>query len=817
MGLLRWIASGSILRVITALIVLAMTLVQYPALVRLDDWAYSRLSQMLLPIEVDQVAVIAIDEASLQSIGGPWPWPRTYMAEGIKALQNHDVRVIGLIPSLPAPEWNPGLTGLRSLQQEIPNKKSFSAIRSSLARMEVAVDGDLHLKNAIKAAGSVIFPLLPTGEWTEQPKRVVDSAVDWQLPERIWQVELASLHNPFDHSGPAPLKGILSNFKPLSAAASAHGFMSVDTDLVSPHFLLISPRIKDYYFPSLALQLVKQYLGGKSSIKITENRIQLGDHDWRTGDSFSIMVRARRMSSVPVFSYKNLVTGQIDSTHLQGKVVLIGLTTDADRSLLTYKSAAVVAALLSDTLHYRPHWAFLPELALLIFFSIFTVLIVPRLNPWPGFILLLFFTACWVGTVAGLLIVQGIWLQLVPVLVLILSSSLVLMLQRAVKSGEPGYEDLKLLGLSLQGQGMLDMAFDKFMQCPVHDPSVREILYNLGLDFERKRMFNKAVAVYQHLLKGGKFKDAKKKVVELQDTEGTVVLGASGGGKNAGLGLSKGRTAPTLGRYEIIRELGQGAMGTVYLGRDPKINREVAIKTLNIRDIEPQQVEEVKIRFYREAEAAGGLNHPNIVTIYDAGEEHDLAFMAMEYISGQTLAPFCVKNKLLALDEVLRIAAEIADALAYAHDNHVIHRDIKPANIMLLDGGKIKVTDFGIARVMSTSHTQTGTILGTPSYMSPEQVAGKKVDGRSDLFSLGVVCYELLTGVKPFTGDNIGALMYSISQADYVPLSEKAKRLPRCVHDIVDKLLAKGVTKRFKSAKDVAQALRACSSRRRKS
>jgi len=350
----------------------------------------------------------------------------------------------------------------------------------------------------------------------------------------------------------------------------------------------------------------------------------------------------------------------------------------------------------------------------------------------------------------------------------------------------------------------------------VHDPSVREILYNLGLDFERKRMFSKAVAVYQHLLKGGKFKDAKKKVAELQDAEGTVVLGAGGGGKAGGLGLGQGRTAPTLGRYEVVRELGQGAMGTVYLGRDPKINREVAIKTLNIRDIEPQQVDEVKSRFYREAEAAGGLNHPNIVTIYDAGEEHDLAYMAMEYLKGRTLAEYCVKEKLLAPAEVLRIAAEIADALAYAHDNNVIHRDIKPANIMLVEDGKVKVTDFGIARVMSSSHTQTGTILGTPSYMSPEQVSGKKVDGRSDQFSLGVVCYELLTGAKPFTGDNIGALMFNISKADYVPLNDKVKRLPKCVYEIVGKLLSKGVTGRYKSACEVAQAFRDCASRMRK-
>ncbi len=817
MGLLRWIASGSILRIIPTLLVLAMALMQHPALVRLDDLLYSRLSQILQVAESDQVVVVAIDEASVKSIGGPWPWPRTFVAEGVKALQGYGVRTIGLIPPMPTAEWNPGLTGLRSLQNELPKKKIFSEIRNSMAGMEVAVDGDLHLKDAIKAAGSVVLPLLPADDWSEQPERVIASAVDWHMPERTWQIELAALHNPFDRQESGALKGVRSNFEPLAMAAVAHGFMPGGSDFTNPHFRLISPHIKDYYFPSLALQLARQYLSGKNPIKISENRIQLKNHDWWTGEAFSVMVHPRSLSSVPVFSYEKLVTGKIDSTVLRDKVVIIGLATDAEQSFMTFKSAAVVAALLADTLHYRPHWAFLPELAVLIFFSIFIVLIVPQLNQWLSLLLLLFFAACWLGSVTGMLILQGVWLQLAPVMILIVSGCLVTMLQRALKSRETGHEDLKLLGLSLQGQGMLDMAFDKFMQCPVHDPSVREILYNLGLDFERKRMFNKAVAVYQHLLKGGKFKDAKKKVAELQETEGTVVLGASGGGKNGGLGLSKGRTAPTLGRYEIVRELGQGAMGTVYLGRDPKINREVAIKTLNIRDIEPQQVEEVKTRFYREAEAAGGLNHPNIVTIYDAGEEHDLAYMAMEYIIGQTLAPFCVKGKLLATGEVLRIAAEIADALAYAHDNKVIHRDIKPANIMLLDGGKIKVTDFGIARVMSASHTQTGTILGTPSYMSPEQVAGKKVDGRSDLFSLGVVCYEMLTGVKPFTGDNIGALMYSISQGDYVLLREKAKRLPGCVHDIVDKLLAKGVSKRYKSASEVAQALRECSSRKRRS
>lgn len=817
MGLLRWIVRGSLLRFIPALFVLYLMLAQNPSLIRFDDWIYSRLNHVLQVDETDKVAVIAIDQESVQSIGGPWPWPRTIIAEGVKALHKHGVRVIAFLPSMPSAEWNPGLTGLRSLQKEIPNKKSFSAIRQSIAGMKVAIDGDLHLTKALKEANAVVFPLFPALNWTEPPEKVMASAVDWRLPERRWQAELATLHNPLERTEPDALKGLMSNYEPLSTTAAGHGYLQSAEDYSGPHFRLLSPRIHDFYFPTFTFQVSRQFLGAEQQLTLTENSVRLADRIWHTGESFSMMTHPGRMTSVQSYSYHKLVTGKIDDALLRDKAVIIGLTTDASQAQMTFKVAAVVADLISNTANYRPHWAFLPELALLLFFSIFIILIVPRLNQGVAAVLLLFFSICWIGAVIGLLIVQGLWFQLAPLIIFILSGFLITMMQRALKSREPGYEDIKLLGLSLQGQGMLDMAFDKFMQCPVNDPSVKEILYNLGLDFERKRMFNKAVAVYQHLLKGGKFKDARKKVAELQDTEGTVILGANGGGKNAGLGLGKGRTAPTLGRYEIVRELGQGAMGTVYLGRDPKINREVAIKTLNIRDIEPQQVEEVKSRFYREAEAAGGLNHPNIVTIYDAGEEHDLAYMAMEYISGQTLSPNCTKDNLLALDEVLRIAAEIADALAYAHDNNVIHRDIKPANIMLLEDGKIKVTDFGIARVMSTSQTQTGTILGTPSYMSPEQVAGKKVDGRSDLFSLGVVCYELLTGTKPFTGDNIGALMYSISQADYVPLSQKAKRLPKCVHEIVDKLLAKGVTKRYKTACDVAQALRDCSSRKRKS
>jgi serine/threonine-protein kinase len=278
------------------------------------------------------------------------------------------------------------------------------------------------------------------------------------------------------------------------------------------------------------------------------------------------------------------------------------------------------------------------------------------------------------------------------------------------------------------------------------------------------------------------------------------------------LKLTDTETRPTFGRYEILEEIGQGAMGTVYLGLDPKINRQVAIKTLGYSSVPPEDLEDVKQRFIREAEAAGKLSHPNIVTVYDIGEEHDTAYMAMELLDGHDLTTYCQRDRLRPVPEVLDIMAAVADALGYAHKAGVVHRDIKPANIMQLKDGRIKVTDFGIAKVMDSAKTRTGIVMGTPSYMSPEQVGGKKIDGRSDLFSLGIVCYEMLTGHKPFGGENLTALMYAVAKAPYRPLTEIVPDIPSCCVAIVNKLLNKGVSRRYKTAEQALEAIRQCRS-----
>lgn len=271
--------------------------------------------------------------------------------------------------------------------------------------------------------------------------------------------------------------------------------------------------------------------------------------------------------------------------------------------------------------------------------------------------------------------------------------------------------------------------------------------------------------------------------------------------------LSSSAAESTIGRYQILGLLGQGSMGVVYQGRDPLIQRTVAIKTL--RYAEGNDLALSRSRFFREAEAAGGLSHPNIVTIYDVGEDRGSAYIAMEYLEGFDLSKYCAKEALLPRGEAIRIVREVALALDYAHRRGVVHRDVKPANIRISSAGQVTVTDFGIARLVDLSGTQVGTILGTPNYMSPEQINGEAVDGRADLFSLGVVLYELLTGEKPFQGDDIATLMNRISGTEPAPLQDKVPGIPEELAAIVEKALRKKREERYSTGQELAEALEA--------
>jgi eukaryotic-like serine/threonine-protein kinase len=262
-----------------------------------------------------------------------------------------------------------------------------------------------------------------------------------------------------------------------------------------------------------------------------------------------------------------------------------------------------------------------------------------------------------------------------------------------------------------------------------------------------------------------------------------------------------------LGRYEVLAELGRGAMGTVYQARDPKIDRLVAIKTISVPNSAPAGLSDFRERFFREARAAGRLSHPGIVTIYDVDEDPECGpFIVMEYVSGRTLERLLSDEaeERLSPGTALDLADQLAEALHYAHTQGIVHRDIKPANIIVTEDGRAKITDFGIAKLDLSQFTATGQVFGTPSYMSPEQIEGEEVDARSDLFSLGVVLYSMLTGYRPFQGNSAATISFKLVYKEPVPVSALNAALPIHLDYVITRALAKSPTNRYQSGQEFA-------------
>ena len=343
-------------------------------------------------------------------------------------------------------------------------------------------------------------------------------------------------------------------------------------------------------------------------------------------------------------------------------------------------------------------------------------------------------------------------------------------------------------GSDFLSAGRLEPAFAEFRRCEPSE-TVAAVMYKLSLAFEGQAKPERAEAVLQWLKQTQG--QGKEKSVALHETNGIP---------------------QRLGRYVIERKLGRGAMGAVYLARDPRINRPVALKVIPIeKEFEDEELEEARLRFFREAESAGRLTHPNIITVFDAGEDKHLAYIAMEYLSGLPLTNYTDPKKLLAPKKALELCARTAEALNYAHDQGVIHRDIKPANLLYdLKSDMLKISDFGVARLTDNNRTKTGIVLGTPMYMSPEQLAAETLTGHSDLFSLGVTLYELLTGEVPFKAKNIAVLMTKITSEDPVPVSNRRPGVPPSVDAVLSKALAKRPEKRFANGAEMAIALRSC-------
>ena len=775
----------------------------------------------------DRIAVIAIDDQSIANIGR-WPWPRDVHAQLIDQLAAAKAKTIVHTTFFFEPQTDRGLVFIRKIKDALgPTVEgqggSAEQLGKVIAEAEQTLDTDAKLAASMTRAGNVLLPSVyelgePQGKADRPlPAYVLKSAVDEK--------------NGF--STPA-MRGQYP-FELLGNAAGGVGHLNQLHDVDGS--VRDDPLLVNYYgkaVPSMALLAAARSLNlGPGDIKLNDGEsVQIGKLRVRTDEMARMLPQFYKgKDGKPAFavdSFYDVLSGKIPAAKYTDKIVLIGATASGVGTTFAVPGYAglspaemmahITSSILGEHFIVQPSWGGWAALAVFLLVAAYLVALLPRLSAGMGAGVTLGLFALLIGSEFVLLASASVWLKFVLAATLLVIGHLALTTKRflvteagKLKSDDESAETNRMMGLALQGQGQLDAAFDRFRRVPMSD-AVMENMYNLALDFERKRQFNKAQAVYEHMAAfNKKFKDLEAKLNRAKNLSETVILGGGGAHPGGTMLLDGGAVEkPMLGRYQVEKELGKGAMGVVYLGKDPKIGRVVAIKTMALsQEFEGEELTDARERFFREAETAGRLQHQNIVTIFDAGEEHDLAYIAMEFLKGKDLVDFCKDGSLLPMPKVLSIVARVAEALAYAHRQNVVHRDIKPANIMYeLDSDTVKVTDFGIARITDSSKTKTGLVLGTPSFMSPEQIAGKKVDGRSDLYSLGVMLFQMLAGVLPFRGDSMAELMYKIAQEEAPDIRVVRKDIPERLANVVALALAKRPETRYQDGDQFAADLR---------
>ena len=790
----------------------------------LEREAYDMGVQATSRAPAERIAVIAIDDASIANIGR-WPWSREVHARMTDLLAGAKAKVIANTVFFSEPQVDPGygyITRLLEIAERTPS--GAPELVQVLKEAEASLNTDRRLAQSYAAAGNVLLPMLFTlGEPRGRPDRalpefVLKNAVAVQSGD-IAPLPTAAVQVPIDLLG-----GVAAGLGHLNANPDVDGGVRQEP-LVVQHF--------DRYFPSLSMMVAAKSLNlGPADIRVRLGEgVSLGSLAIGTDPALQMYTYFYKdRDGRPAFqvdSFYDVLTGRIPAAKYADKIVLIGATAAGVGSTsVTPVSPAMppvltlahsVSSILQEHFFVAPTWGWWAEALAILLVSLYVITLLPRLAAGPA---LAVSGALFAGLLAAhmaLIVSAGLWLQLMLPATLLLVGHAALVSKRFIvteraklKSDESSAESNRMLGLAYQGQGQLDLAWDKYRQVPLSE-ALLDNLYNLALDFERKRQFNKAEAVLKYMHDfNADYRDVKSRLARAKQLAETVML--SGGGSHPGGTLVLGvGEKPKFGRFEVQKELGKGAMGVVYLGKDPKIGREVAIKTMALsQEFEAEELAEVKERFFREAETAGRLSHPNIVTIYDTGEEHDFCYIAMELLQGGDLAPYVKPGNLLPVDKVVSIVARVADALGYAHRQGVVHRDIKPANMMWHpETDTLKVTDFGIARLTDSSKTKTGMVLGTPSYMSPEQLAGKKIEGRSDLFSLAVSLYQMLCGRLPFEGESLAQLMFKIANEPPTEILSANPDVPPRLRAFLLRALAKNPDERFQTGEEFGGALRA--------
>lgn len=751
-----------------------------------DRWLYDAGQNQTERAPSPDVAVVAIDDASLGRIG-PWPWPRTYHARLIDQLSAGGAKVIVDLLPLSVAEDARGLDEIRRLARVAENDLvlgSNTLLAQELQRSATLLDTDTQLANSIARSRRTVLAVESVAG--AQPRIQTPPA---GIKDKVWNSRLSLVPSVQDFRW--PLSSMVRG-----ATGLGHAQMRLDRDeTLRTHDLLITGNGR--VMPSVALTAAMAFQGRNVAslpLHVSSEQLRIGDQviatdgPGRVRPQFYAALAAGR---APMFrtSYYEVLSGAMSASNFKDKIVFIGAVTPAvgpaaytavdtpvRRNLSQVETLAhVTGSLLSGHSIRHPLWA--DGVTALATLMVLAVLWwgLPRWTAVPRTMAAVFVVVAGLAAAHIALGRHGLWVPAgLPILTMV-----------------AGYLAIGTFHLLSRAAGHVQAAQQAEAQTAQSLRALADVLASQG-------HADAASAVAQQAARLG-----SRSVGVVPSTGADAV-------QREAAAATPLPPPDTLGRYKLEGEIGRGAMGAVFAARDPTIGRAVAIKTMALsREFQGEALEDARVRFFREAELAGRLQHRDIVTIYDAGEEGGLAYIAMERLNGHDLSEYVLPAQRLPVPVVLRVLARVAEALAYAHEVGVVHRDVKPANIVVdLDRDVVKVTDFGIASVVDAPGAGNAPLVGTTYFMSPEQLAGLPLDGRSDLYSLGVTLFQLLTGVLPLRSESLEGFLHAVMHEHAPDVRSLRPELPEALGNIVALALEKRPETRYANGRQLAADLR---------
>jgi serine/threonine-protein kinase len=763
--------SSVILYVLITILVLSLYLDRHESLERIEQFLQDKMFLLRGEKRVpEDIVIVGIDDRTLESMG-EWPWHRNKIGKLIDAISEQDPRTI-----------------LINLAFEPNEYQKLAGYTDSLSK-------------SIDKADNVIL-----GYYYSQ---TVPPVQGMALSQGLSNSAYRNFANPqeFSRYPPPAALSLSPPSQSLASSAAGLGFFNNNPDV--DRNIRRQPLIVGYrgeFYPSIHIAAASSFMGAESSEISVEvgKAIYIGKREIPVDPSGNLRINFNGPEkSFKYYSACDIVDKMVSPRELTGKLVIVGYTAFASTDIFSTPVSREIPGveLTANVLENIVHGNFLMavsnqtqiNIAVIVAIGLFAAFLLPKISL--------------LNRIAVLLLFLIVLANLSYVLFSAFNTSL--------KFLYPALE----IGILILVTPLIKLRSESFEDVEEDDVDYEKLLSSSSQAIPTQAITNQTpLPVYAETA------TAKSGTAAASGSETIAATAAGSGTIASGTNISGSGTMPLssetspvsgaamdhFGRYKLIESIGKGAMGMVYKGLDPAIDRLVALKTIRLDQIiDPDESTELRERLEREAKAAGKLSHPNIVTIYDVGEESSVQYIAMEYLEGSTLEELMVSGINWDYKTLSNVMIQVCDALDYAHEHGIVHRDVKPANIMIMNACKVKVMDFGIARLdTSASMTQTGTALGTPNYISPEQLKGQPVDRRSDIFSVGVVFYELLTGEKPFKGETLSALIYSILHTNPPMPSEVDLDVPRIFDKIIAKALVKDPDLRFQTARDLAAILR---------